>query len=183
MYVRAIHDRVWQQGVQAFKNVCWGPDPYGSVGWTTTHKAKGHRFDAGKGTCLGCKFGPWTWRVLEVANQGFSCTLMFLSLSFSLPPPLYKQTNKQTNKCFKNICWVWNANMLDHKTTYTLFFKESPRTWLLAFCFSNLGFALVALLNSPGRRVWKKRGHKRNLTSSGEACVAAFQTQRPKITT
>ena len=45
-----------------------------------------------QGTCLGCGSGPWLGCLREA-----TLTLMFLSLSFSLPSPLYK-TNKQTNK-------------------------------------------------------------------------------------
>ena len=32
-------------------------------------------------------------------------------------------------------------------------------------------------------KLGKKKGHILNLTSSGEACVMALQTQRPKVTT
>ena len=38
------------------------------------------------GTYLGCRFGY----IQEATNQSFSLTLMFLSLSFSLPSPLSK---------------------------------------------------------------------------------------------
>ena len=42
------------------------------------------------GTCLGCKFGPKAEHIWKVTDWCFSLTLMFLSLSFSLPPPLSK---------------------------------------------------------------------------------------------
>ena len=35
-------------------------------------------------THLGCGFGPWSGRIQNAADQCFSLTLMFLSLSFSL---------------------------------------------------------------------------------------------------
>ena len=56
-------------------------------GWNGTwaYKPKGHRLDSGQGTCLGCGPGPWL-----VASQrqliDVSRTLMFPSLSFSVPP-------------------------------------------------------------------------------------------------
>ena len=39
-----------------------------------------------QGTCLGCRFGPWSVSIREVTNQYFSFTSMFLSL----PSPLSK---------------------------------------------------------------------------------------------
>ena len=44
-----------------------------------------------QGTCLGCRPGPWWGCVQEAANLFISCTLMFLSLSFSFPSPLSKK--------------------------------------------------------------------------------------------
>ena len=38
-----------------------------------------------QGTCLGSRFGPQSGRVQEATSQCFSLTLLFLSLSFSLP--------------------------------------------------------------------------------------------------
>ena len=48
-----------------------------------------------QGTCLGCGFGPWLGHVHEAIYRCFSLTLMFLSLSFSLPSPL---SRKKINK-------------------------------------------------------------------------------------
>ena len=46
----------------------------------------------GQGTYLGCRFDPWPKPVSGATEQCFSLTLMFLSLSFSLPLSL-KQIN------------------------------------------------------------------------------------------
>ena len=64
-----------------------GPDPGGSVGLTSSHKAKGHRFNFQLGQV------PALWArspavgVQEAANGCFSHTSVFLALSFSLPCP------------------------------------------------------------------------------------------------
>ena len=66
-----------------------GPDPCGSVGWMLSHKAKDRRFDSPSGRTPGL----WVWSLVRAHVRGnccFSLTLMFLSLSFSLPPPPYK---------------------------------------------------------------------------------------------
>ena len=39
----------------------------------------------GQGTYLGCEFGPFLGHVWEAMDQCFFLTMMFLSLSFSLP--------------------------------------------------------------------------------------------------
>ena len=46
--------------------------------------------NTGQGACLGCGFGPWSGHIREVTKGCFSHTLMFLSLSFSLPSLLSK---------------------------------------------------------------------------------------------
>ena len=65
----------------------WGcPGRCGSVGWTSSCKVKGPQFDSGQDTCLGCGFGPWSGHMQGATDEGFSLTLMFLSL----PLPLSK---------------------------------------------------------------------------------------------
>lgn len=34
------------------------PDQCGSVGWASSHKGKGRRFNPNQGVCLGCRCGP-----------------------------------------------------------------------------------------------------------------------------
>ena len=78
----------WKKDYPEFKkkNKKEGPDWCGLVGWASSCKAKG----PGQGTCLGCRFG------LLVRAHRRNNRSMFLSLSFSLPPPFSK--NKQNLK-------------------------------------------------------------------------------------
>ena len=41
-----------------------------------------------QGTCMGCRFSPWSGHIREATGQCLSLTLMFLSHTFSLPSPL-----------------------------------------------------------------------------------------------
>ena len=52
-----------------------------------------------QGPGLGCGFGPWSGGLQEAAHQCFSFASVFLSLSFSLPPPSLK-INKTLKKKF-----------------------------------------------------------------------------------
>ena len=64
----------------------YSPDLCGSVGWTSSCQVKGRWFDS-QGTCVGCTFRLGLEP--EATDWGFSLTLMFFSLPFSLPyPPL-----------------------------------------------------------------------------------------------
>ena len=64
----------------------------GSVGWESSHQAKGHWFDSWSGhTCLGCGFGPQLGCKWEAADWCFFLTSMFLSLLFSLLSLLSKK--------------------------------------------------------------------------------------------
>ena len=40
----------------------------------------------------------------------------------------------------------------------------------------------ISVIAKGINQLWMKRGHILNWTSSAEACVAALQTQRPKVT-
>ena len=56
-----------------------------------SHTPKGHGFDSLQGTHLGCGFV-----LVRVQMRGDQW--LFLSFSFSLPPPLQKQINKVFSK-------------------------------------------------------------------------------------
>ena len=51
----------------------------------------------GQGTCLGCRCGPWLGGMGEAANQCFSLTSTFLSLSFSSFIPLSLRSISMTS--------------------------------------------------------------------------------------
>ena len=65
----------------------------------------------GQGTYLGCKFDPQSGCIWEATNRYFSLTLMFLSLSLSLPSSfskinkdisLGKDSKKKNELCLHN---------------------------------------------------------------------------------
>ena len=62
----------------------------GSEGWALACKLKGRQFDSQSGHMSGLRARSLVGDILEAANQCISCTLMFLSLPFSLPAPLFK---------------------------------------------------------------------------------------------
>ena len=64
-----------------------------SAGWVLSRKAKGCHPIPSQSTCLGFGPGPQLGQVPGTADQCFSFTSMFLSLSFSLPSPLSKNKN------------------------------------------------------------------------------------------
>ena len=59
-------------------------------GWVSSHKAEDHWFDSQSGHMPGLQARSLLGGMQEGADQCFSQTLMFLSLSFSLPSPLSK---------------------------------------------------------------------------------------------
>ena len=67
-----------------------GPDRRGSVGWVSSHKTKGRRFNSWSGHTPGLQARPLAGGVRETTYPYISHTSMFLSLSFSLPSPLSK---------------------------------------------------------------------------------------------
>ena len=75
-----------------YKNKAKSPDQCGSVGWASSHKTKHRQFDSWSGHMPGFGFGPQCCGegVWQPTDPCFSLTLMFFSLSFSLPSPLSK---------------------------------------------------------------------------------------------
>ena len=65
-------------------------DWFGSVGWVSSCKAKCDWFDSDQDTCLSGQSGPRLGHMQEATDPCFSYTLVFLSLSFSLPSPFSK---------------------------------------------------------------------------------------------
>ena len=70
-----------------------------------------------QGTCLGCKPGLW-WGMVVSGNH----TLMFLSLSFSLPSPLSKN---KINTIFNKIKNKWlETHYLEHHLSHTINYQN-----------------------------------------------------------
>ena len=88
----AMQGNFREEGVVNIKSVSESPGRRGSVGWVSSHKAKGHSLIPGPGTGLGCRLGPQPGYMQEATDGCFSLASMFLSLS--LPSPL------KINKCF-----------------------------------------------------------------------------------
>ena len=57
-----------------------GPDPCGSIGWMSSHKAKGHLFDSQSGHMPGSQVQSVVGGMQEATDRRFSQILMFLSL-------------------------------------------------------------------------------------------------------
>ena len=80
------------------------PNQCGSVGWATSRKQKGHGFYSWSGHMPGLQAeSPCMMGMQEATHQCFCGTLMFLSLSPSIPLSLKRneipkktKTNKQT---------------------------------------------------------------------------------------
>ena len=62
----------------------------GSMDWVLACKPKDHQFNSQSGHMPGLWARSPVRGVWEATNQGISCTLMFLSLSFTLPSTLSK---------------------------------------------------------------------------------------------
>ena len=76
-----------------FTDTMFGPDLYRSLGWVSSCKVKGRLFDSWSGHKPALQACPQLGHVQEATDRYFSLTLMFLSLSFSLPAPLSKRNN------------------------------------------------------------------------------------------
>ena len=72
------------------------PDQCGSVGWASSHKLKGHRFNSQSGLMPGLQVQSPDWAHSEGIQLMFSLTLMFLSLSYLLLSPLSKRKKDRT---------------------------------------------------------------------------------------
>ena len=117
--------------VEKHLNWLWSPNQCGSVGWATYHKVKGHQFDSSQDTCLSCGFDPQPGYMWGGTDRCFSLTSMFLSFSFSLPSPLFKN---------KIINWLWNHLALNNdfpghirssQAGNESYFREWNPGWLL----------------------------------------------------
>ena len=67
-----------------------GPGWCGSVGWVSYCKVKDRPFDSQSGHVPESQVLSWVAGVQEAADRCFSCSLMFLFLFLSLPPPSLK---------------------------------------------------------------------------------------------
>ena len=105
--------------VQEFAN---RPDWSGSVGGASFSKVKGCGLIPSQGPRLCCGFSPQSGHLCEATDQCSSLTVMFLSLSFSLPPPLSK------NKIFKKNCQQTKINHIQvHISIKDIYSSCSPR--------------------------------------------------------
>ena len=91
--------------------------------WCHPTKQKGSGSIPGQGTCLGCRFSPQSGRLWEM---GFSLTLMFLSFSFFLPSPLYK------NKTLKKKICIYSCRQSLDTVQYS--YEEGPQISQLITC-------------------------------------------------
>ena len=93
-----------------------------SVDWAPACEPKGHWFDSHQGTCLGCRPG----HVCSGGHARSNHTLMFLSISFSLPSPLSK-----INHFFLKSECKWSVQLVfwkeyDFKCLLFLWLLKSP---------------------------------------------------------
>ena len=108
----------------------------------------------GQGTGLGCGFGAQLGHMKEATNQCFSLTSIFLSLSFSLPSPLYRINKnfflkKQTKFYSISLC----PRVLSLTTCPADFRLASPhisRSLEIAVCLLLFSFLWRTLTDTSG---------------------------------
>ena len=119
------------------------PGQCGSVGWSVIPEAKSHGFDFWSGHMLRL----WVWSLLgyiwEAIDRCFSLSLMFLSLSLSIPTPLSKINKHVLGEDKKNACCI-----------------SKKRWWWVGWlCMFSYMVASLLGMQSSGLKLWIKKLH------------------------